>query len=40
MSPRELAREIAARSFSSGGEAREKIDAIYLSPDAFARADG
>jgi phage terminase large subunit len=38
--PRELAREIVARSQSSatlnyGG--REKIDAIYLSPDAFAR---
>jgi hypothetical protein len=33
--PRELAREIVARSESSG--AREKIDAIYLSPDAFAR---
>jgi phage terminase large subunit len=33
--PRELAREIVARSESNGG--REKIDAIYLSPDAFAR---
>ena len=37
--PRELAREIIARSVCSGGAAsdREKIDAIYLSPDAFAR---
>jgi phage terminase large subunit len=38
-SPRELAREIIARSVcgnSASGE-REKIDAIYLSPDAFAR---
>ncbi|HTS10596.1 MAG TPA: phage terminase large subunit [Candidatus Limnocylindrales bacterium] len=37
--PRELAREIIARSVSSaGGPAeREKIDAVYLSPDAFAR---
>ena len=35
--PRELAREIIARSVSSDGETREKIDAIYLSPDAFAR---
>jgi phage terminase large subunit len=35
MAPRELAREIAARSCA--GDAREKIDAIYLSPDAFAR---
>ena len=38
--PRELAREIiaplAARA-ASGDSAREKIDAIYLSPDAFAR---
>jgi phage terminase large subunit len=33
--PRELAREIVARS-ESGGE-REKIEAVYLSPDAFAR---
>jgi hypothetical protein len=33
--PRELAREIIARSDSSG--TREKIDAIYLSPDAYAR---
>ena len=40
--PRELAREIVARSVSAqrndvGVTAREKIDAIYLSPDAFAR---
>ncbi len=44
--PRELAREIIARSQLSGRESsasadpatsREKIDAIYLSPDAFAR---
>ncbi|MGA9883611.1 MAG: phage terminase large subunit [Candidatus Acidiferrales bacterium] len=38
--PRELAREIIARSISSdpsGDNPREKIDAIYLSPDAFAR---
>ena len=34
--PRELAREILARSLQSSGD-REKIDAIYLSPDAFAR---
>ena len=34
--PRELAREIIARSQTAEGE-REKIDAIYLSPDAFAR---
>ena len=34
--PRELAREIIARSQTSSGE-REGIDAIYLSPDAFAR---
>jgi hypothetical protein len=33
--PRELAREIIARSDFGG--TREKIDAIYLSPDAFAR---
>jgi hypothetical protein len=33
--PRELAREIVSRSDSNGE--REKIDAIYLSPDAFAR---
>jgi phage terminase large subunit len=33
--PRELARDIIARSESNG--TREKIDAIYLSPDAFAR---
>jgi phage terminase large subunit len=33
--PRELAREIVARSEFNG--TREKIDAIYLSPDAFAR---
>ena len=33
--PRELAREIVARSELSG--ARERIDAIYLSPDAFAK---
>ena len=42
--PRELAREIIARSLlsstaapNSSAPAREKIDAIYLSPDAFAR---
>jgi len=37
--PRELAREIIARSLlsGSGDSSREKIDAIYLSPDAFAR---
>ena len=42
--PRELAREIIARSLlsstaapNSAGPAREKIDGIYLSPDAFAR---
>ncbi len=37
--PRELAREIVARSLLSGfgDSSREKIDAIYLSPDAFAR---
>jgi phage terminase large subunit len=38
--PRDLAREIIARSVPSnsrGENAREKIDAIYLSPDAFAR---
>ncbi|MFZ0087809.1 MAG: phage terminase large subunit [Candidatus Acidiferrales bacterium] len=43
--PRDLAREIIARSLSRADEARpggsssgrEKIDAIYLSPDAFAR---
>ncbi len=38
--PRDLAREIIARSVSSSSESnngREKIDAIYLSPDAFAR---
>jgi phage terminase large subunit len=38
--PRDLAREIVARSVPSssrGDHAREKIDAIYLSPDAFAR---
>ncbi|MGH9746927.1 MAG: hypothetical protein ACRD59_12565 [Candidatus Acidiferrales bacterium] len=34
--PRDLAREIIARSTDSAGS-REKIDAIYLSPDAFAR---
>jgi hypothetical protein len=33
--PRELAREIIARSEFDG--TREKIDAVYLSPDAFAR---
>jgi phage terminase large subunit len=33
--PRELAREIVARSEFRGE--RERIDAIYLSPDAFAR---
>jgi Phage terminase large subunit len=44
-SPRDLAREIIARSLASvaagaigdGETRREKIDAIYLSPDAFAR---
>lgn len=38
-SPRELAREIVARSICRNGTGteREKIDAIYLSPDAFAR---
>lgn len=37
--PRELAREIVARSLGTdaGNSLREKIDAIYLSPDAFAR---
>jgi hypothetical protein len=35
--PRELAREIIGRSVASGNARREKIDAIYLSPDAFAR---
>jgi hypothetical protein len=35
MPPRELAREIVERSKRSAG--REKIDAIYLSPDAFAQ---
>jgi hypothetical protein len=37
--PRELAREIVARSLlsGSGDSSPEKIDAIYLSPDAFAR---
>ncbi len=37
--PRELARQIVARSWSSApdGSGPEKIDAIYLSPDAFAR---
>jgi hypothetical protein len=34
--PRELAREIVARSRDAAGE-RERIEAIYLSPDAFAR---
>ncbi len=34
--PRELAREIIARSVASDSS-REKMDAIYLSPDAFAR---
>ena len=33
--PRELAREIVSRSETGGG--RERIDAIYVSPDAFAR---
>ena len=33
--PRELAREIVERCV--GADGREKIDAIYLSPDAFAR---
>ena len=36
--PRELASEIVARSLLSGAALdHEKIDAIYLSPDAFAR---
>jgi phage terminase large subunit len=37
--PRDLAREVIARSVASSREngGREKIDAIYLSPDAFAR---
>jgi hypothetical protein len=38
--PRDLARQIVARSLASGGardQANEKIEAIYLSPDAFAR---
>ena len=38
--PRELAREIVRRNVMSGpegGEAAERIEAIYLSPDAFAR---
>jgi hypothetical protein len=37
--PRELAREIVRRSIlsSEGGDSPERIDAIYLSPDAFAR---
>lgn len=38
--PRELAREIVARSQASNARdngGREKIDTIYLSPDAFAR---
>jgi hypothetical protein len=35
-SPRELARQIIERSVGRNG-ASEKIDAIYLSPDAFAR---
>lgn len=34
--PRELAREIIARSLETAG-GLERIDAIYLSPDAFAR---
>jgi|HubBroStandDraft_6_1064221.scaffolds.fasta_scaffold01036_8 phage terminase large subunit len=34
--PRELARQIIDRSLASDGKL-EKIDAIYLSPDAFAR---
>ena len=34
--PRELAREIIARSMSTEGD-REKVEAVYLSPDAFAR---
>lgn len=35
--PRDLAREVIARSVASGERGGEKIDAIYLSPDAFAR---
>ncbi len=36
--PRELAREIVRRSvLSDTPDSRERIDAIYLSPDAFAR---
>jgi len=34
--PRELAREVVGRSISAEGE-REKIETVYLSPDAFAR---
>jgi hypothetical protein len=34
--PRELGREITARSLSTEGD-REKVEAVYLSPDAFAR---
>ena len=38
MPPRELAREIVRRSvLSADAHAAERIDAIYLSPDAFAR---
>ncbi|HYL68810.1 MAG TPA: hypothetical protein VEX69_06570, partial [Candidatus Limnocylindria bacterium] len=39
--PRELAREIIARSIATtetgAASSREKVDAIYLSPDAFAQ---
>ena len=36
--PRDLAQQIVARSVASDArDGREKIDAIYLSPDAFAR---
>jgi hypothetical protein len=37
MPPRDLAREIVTRSLAGGEESRERVDAIYLSPDAFAR---
>ena len=36
LSPRELARAIVAQSWDRDGK-RERIEAIYLSPDAFAR---
>ncbi len=37
LSPRMLAQAIVERTAAPHGAAREKIDAIYLSPDAFAR---